>query len=99
MPCWYVPASVNECHLVNFAQRRDTQFRFGHPAFAKSDHAFLTRDTLDLRGWPPVDNHLANPVGKIQQFADGSTSMVTRAGAFQAACAFTDLGVLHVLGL
>src|ERR1051326_7671871 len=96
MPCRYAPVSVNERHLIDFAQRGNAKLRFSQTAFSQSNHAFVASDALDFRSRPSIDNHLANAVGKVQQFADGSTPMIPRAGALQAPRAFADLRALSV---
>src|ERR1051326_9541150 len=99
MPCRYAPVSVNERHLIDFAQRGNAKLRFSQTAFSQSNHAFVASDALDFRSRPSIDNHLANAVGKVQQFADGSTPMIPRAGALQAPRAFADLRALSVFRL
>src|SRR5258708_1760719 len=82
--CRSVEILLNESHLVDFFQGGDPSADFCQPALAQSDHAFFARDALDLRGGPAIHNHFADPVGQVQQLADGRAAVESRAGTFQA---------------
>src|SRR5690242_757617 len=90
MPVRNVPRSVNEGHLVNFPQRGDARANFGEAAFAQRGHAFFPGDALDLRGGPAVDDHFADAVGQIQEFANGGASVEAAAGALEASGALAE---------
>ena len=45
---------------------------------------------LDLRGRPPLENHVADVIGQIQQLADRRASLEARAAALDAARALVE---------
>src|SRR5579863_3904583 len=91
MPLRYAAASLNEGHLVDFAHGGHPDPGLGQAAFAQGDHALVAGHTLDFGSRSSINNHLANSVGKVQQFADRGAAMVTGAGTLQAAGAFAEL--------
>src|SRR6516162_6772197 len=97
MPWRYAAASVNESHLVDFAQCRGTDPHLRQPAFAQSNHTFFARDPFDFRGRTPVDNHLADPIGKIKQLANRGSPVVSGAGTLQATRPFANVCVFEIL--
>src|SRR5262245_35513057 len=97
MPWRYAAASVNESHLIDFAQRRGADPHLGQAAFAQSNHTFFARDSLDFRGRTPVDNHLPDAVGKIKQLANRGSPVVPGPGTLQATGPFADVGVFEIL--
>src|SRR5262245_4618090 len=99
MPWRYAADSVNEGHLINFAQCCRADPYFGQPTLSQSDHTLVTCHALDLGGRPTIDDHLPDAVGKIQQLTDGRAPMVARAGTLQASGAFTDLRMVKVFKL
>src|SRR5260370_2994300 len=95
MPWRYVPISLNEGHLIDLAHRCNSKFSFCEATFAQSDHTVVAGDALDFRSRSSVNNHLANPVGKVEQFADRCAPVVPGTRTFQATGAFTELGGLR----
>src|ERR1035438_10494623 len=63
-------STFDECHFVDLAQGGDTQPQFLHRRFAQERHALFARRALDLRRWPPVENHFADVVREVQQFVN-----------------------------
>src|SRR6266849_1027844 len=88
MPSRYAEALLNERHLIDFAQRCGAHFHLGQAAVAKRNHTLLDGRALDFGCRAAVHNHLADMVGQVQEFADGSAAVIAGAGAFEAACAF-----------
>src|SRR5579885_1974882 len=84
MPWRNVAALLNESHLIDFLDGGNASANLGEAAFAQRDHAFFAGDALDFGGGAAIDNHFADAVGQIEQFADGGAAMVAGAGAFQA---------------
>src|SRR5579859_1978388 len=93
MPLRNVASSFNESHLVYFAQRSNALLNFIQAAFAQSDHTFVAGDALNFGGGPAVNDHFANAVGEVEQFANGGAAVVPRAGTFQTTGAFGEQGV------
>src|SRR5271156_5407970 len=95
-PSRYAPAMlVNERHLVNFPQRSRTLTNLCQTALAEGQHTLLDRCALNFRSGPAVHDHLADPVGQVQQLANRGTAMIPRPGALQASGA---LGKLVIAG-
>src|SRR5215467_8497651 len=88
MPFRNVVVSLNERHLVDFAQGGQARFDFIKAAFAQGNHSLFASRALDFRSWAAVNNHFANTVRKVEEFANRSAPVVARAGAFEAAGAF-----------
>src|SRR5690349_14381290 len=98
MPLRYVTPLLNESHLVDLAQCRETDFDFTEAAFAKRDHAFVAGGALDFGSRPAVNNHFADAVGQVKQFANRRAAVIAGAGALKAARAFGKLHVAPFLG-
>src|SRR5271154_1053607 len=88
MPWRNVAVLFNESHLVDFLEGGGAGADFSQAAFAQGDHAFFAGDALDFRSRTALDDHFADAVGEVQQFADGGAAMIAGAGTFEAAGAF-----------
>src|SRR5271157_5903116 len=85
MPWRNAVALLNESHLVDFLHGGNAGANLGQTAFAQGDHALFASDALNFRSGPPIDDHFADTVGQIEQFADGRAAMMASARTFQAA--------------
>src|ERR1700740_1721508 len=79
---------LNESPLIDLFQGRDARADFCQAALAQCDHAFLARSAFDLRGGPAIDNHFADAVAQVQEFADGCAAVESGTGTFEAPGAF-----------
>src|SRR5262249_15031489 len=57
-------------------------------AFAQRNHAFFASHALDFRSGAAIDNHLADAIGQVEEFANSGAAVETSAGAFETAGAF-----------
>src|SRR6266851_4972705 len=80
-----VATLLNESHLVDFLQGCNPVTDFGQAAFAQCGHSFFASHALDFRRRPAVHDHFADAVGQVQQCANRSAPVKSRAGAFQTA--------------
>src|SRR6185437_9971521 len=76
---------LNERHLIDFSQSCHSRAHAGETRFAEELHSLFLRRALDFRAWPAINDHLADAVREVEQFADGGSSVKSAAGAFQAA--------------
>src|ERR1700756_1171468 len=90
MPWRNVALLLNEGHLVDLLDAGNSLANLGQTAFAKRDHSFFAGDAFDFGCRPAIDNHLADAIGEIEQFADCRTPMIAGAGTLEASDAFGD---------
>src|SRR5258708_2249882 len=83
-------SSFDKRHLVDLAQSSDAGAGFFERRIAQERHALLARHAPDLGGRPPVQNHLANDFGKIEQFVNRAAAAVSGAAALEAPGAFKE---------
>src|SRR5580692_1867015 len=89
-PCRVAITLVNECHLVNFAQRGGALANFCEATVPQGNHTFFDGGTFDFGGRAAVDNHFTDTVGEIEQFANSGAAVVASARTFEAASAFRE---------
>src|SRR5579871_100701 len=99
MPLRCATVLLNESHLVDFAQCGQALLNFVQTAFAQRNHAFVAGDALDFRSRPAIDNHFADAVGQIEQFANCGAAMIAGARTFETARAFGERRVHPFFGL
>src|SRR5437867_8444228 len=74
---------LNERHLIDFFQRRDTGKYFGQSGFPQESHAFVVRRSLDFGSGSSFNDHFTNVIGKVEQLVNCGTAPKTCAVAFQ----------------
>src|SRR5208282_5107944 len=74
--------------LVDLFQSGDSAAYLVQRRFAQEAHALVAGSFSYLRGRPPLQNHLADAVGQIQQFMNCRPAPESRARALDAALAF-----------
>src|SRR5437899_3954711 len=81
-------ASFDEGDLVNFFQGRDPRTYFLQSRIPQEGHSLFSRRSLDFgRGTPPND-HFTDAIGKVQEFGNGRSAVVSRARTFQTSRPF-----------
>src|SRR5438552_12480852 len=88
MPFRNVACSLNESHLVDFSQRRQSLLNFIHSALTQRNHSLFAGDALDLGCWTALYDHFAYTVRQVEQFANRGTAVIPGAGTFEATGAF-----------
>src|SRR5437773_2659972 len=76
---------LNECDLVDFFQRRNPRKYFLERGIAEERHTFIMGGALDFGCGPPLDDHFANVIGKIQQLVNRGPAAESGAVAIEAA--------------
>src|SRR2546428_4319157 len=80
--------SFNEGDLVNFFQCRGARTYFLQSRIPQEGHSLFSRRSLDFRRGTPPNDHFPDAIGKVQQFGDCRSAVVSRARTFQTSRPF-----------
>src|SRR5262245_740800 len=92
-------ALLNERYLIDFFQCRYTGKNLCQCGLAQEGHAFLVSHTLDIRRGLSRDDHIANPIGQVEQLMNGRSPAKARTVAFQASGTLIEIEVRILAGI
>src|SRR5215813_3781908 len=80
-----IAASLNERHLVDLPERRGPREDLLERGVAEEGHALLARGLLDLRRRAALEDHLADPIGHVEELGHRGPAEEAGLAALRAA--------------